>query len=320
MPKLSPSIRVAAGTILVLSLIHTVVWFYLARSVRDSAAATVSESYLFPVACMFALAGLPGVLVAVGLFNAKNWARIAAMTIGALVGFFCAFAMLGIAVLLGGSNLIDSELLLNRADLLSVFAVYLLVFAAAIWWVVLFSRKKVASQFLGERKTAGTSAIKRPSCPPPIALLAWLMIGSSALGTISWPLILGRIPAMLFSHVFSANSSRWIWVVNIIFFLACGIGLLKLQKWSYAGTIALHVFWLISVFISQLDAKYGSYLQTCNDALQIRETYPGLSLPRFPPMVNAVVTALPTLLLIVGLFYYRRSFLQAVANSHQPSA
>src|SRR5262249_22036861 len=146
------------------------------------------------------------------------------------------------------------------------------------------------------------------ACPPPIALLAWLMIVSSALSAVSWPLILGRIPAMLFTHIFSPQASLWIWIANILFFLLCGIGLLKLQHWSYTGTIALHVFWLASPFVSQLSPQYPAYLQNCLSALEIQENYPGLNLLRFPQWISAVITALPTALLIAGLFYYRRSF------------
>lgn len=145
------------------------------------------------------------------------------------------------------------------------------------------------------------------------------MIISSGLSGLSWPLIVGKIPAMLFTHVFSMASSKWIWAANIVLFLVCGIGLLKLQRWSYTGTIALHIFWLVSMFVSQMSPLYDSYLRLCLNALEIPQTYPELSLPRFSPWLTATVSAIPAALLIAGLFYYRRSFLKAAEDSHRSS-
>ena len=120
---------------------------------------------------------------------------------------------------------------------------------------------------------------------------------------------------MLFIHVFSMATSKWIWAANIVFFLICGLGLLKLQRWSYTGTIALHAFWLVSMFVSQMSPFYELYLRLCLNALEIPQTYPELSLPRSSPWLTAIVSAIPTALLIAGLFYYRRSFLKAAAEA-----
>ena len=116
---------------------------------------------------------------------------------------------------------------------------------------------------------------------------------------------------MLFTHVFSMTSSKWIWAANVILFLICGIGLLKLERWSYTSAIVLHAFWLGSMFVSQLTSAYEPYLRTCISALVIPQLYPGLSVPHFSPWLTATVSAIPTALLIAGLFYYRASFLKA---------
>jgi len=116
---------------------------------------------------------------------------------------------------------------------------------------------------------------------------------------------------MLFTHVFSLESSIWIWAANILLFLICGIGLLKLQRWSYTGVIALHAFWLVSLFVSQVSPQFPWYVGSCYAALQLDQKATYFIHFNFPPLISAIATAIPTVLLIAGLFYYRLSFLKA---------
>ncbi|GAC1632637.1 MAG: hypothetical protein NVS9B14_06140 [Candidatus Acidiferrum sp.] len=318
MPKLSLSVPIAAGSLCALSLVHVLFWAYAAITSREAYADTYPYTLLFPVAFAFSVLGLAGIFVGVGIFRARGWARIAALVLAALVGFFCAFAMLVVAGLrfIAASS---PELSLDRSDSRILSLIYLVILLIAVWWIFLFSRQEVAAQFSRGSASTELPTIKRASCPPPIALLAWLMIISGGLSAISWPLILGKIPAMLFTHVFSFGASKWIWIFNILLFLACGVGLLKLQRWSYDGAIFLHVFWLASLFVSQISPNYERYLSTCIAALQADETIGFLHF-KSPQWIAALTTAIPTALLIAGLFYYRRSFLQAVADSrHLPS-
>jgi len=120
---------------------------------------------------------------------------------------------------------------------------------------------------------------------------------------------------MLFTHIFYAPASNWIWAINLILFLACvsafsssGAGATRAPSpFTPSGS---------SVFlVSQLSPVYGSYMRICLNALELPQNYPGLDLLRFPQWISALTTAMPTVLLIAGLFYYRRSFLKAVAES-----
>lgn len=323
MANLSLSVRTAAGSLLVLSVLHILIWAVMAVAAYSVAPATYPTNLLFPVACCFSVAGTFGVVVGVELFRARPWARVAALVIAALVLLFCGLGILILAMILFGLFGIGLGIEVptaNRTYLSGMGVVYLLIFLLAVWWIYVFSRNSVARQFSAASATATQATSRRPSCPPPIALLGWLMIVSSGLSALSWPLILGKIPAMLFIHVFSAATSKWIWAANIVLFIVCGIGLLKLQRWSYTGAIALHVFWLASIFVSQLSPLYEPYLNNCINLLELPQTYPGLSLPHFSPWVTAITSAIPTALLVSGLFYYRRNFLKAVDDSRQSSS
>ncbi|HWZ98066.1 MAG TPA: hypothetical protein VN025_09915 [Candidatus Dormibacteraeota bacterium] len=322
MGQLKPSVRIAASSIFLLSLVHILFWAFLAVVLRKDLPLEFPYNYLIPIFWIIAAAGALGLLVALGIFQARNWARISAIALGVVVAFFCAFGMsVPLLIVFGALPLATLGLDVRlKNDFVRLFVVYFLVFALAVWWIFLFSKKSTVAQFSTNAGSVAPAEPRKPACPPPIALLAWLMIVSGALSGLSWPLILERIPAMLFTHIFSVDASQWIWGVNIALFLACGIGLLKLQSWSYTGTVALHIFWLVSLFASQVSSGYESYMRICLNALEIPQNYPGLNLLRFPQWASALVTAIPTALLIAGLFYYRRSFNQAVADSRHLSA
>ena len=170
MPRLSTSVRIAATSVLLLSVLHTIFWGYMAFSLRAQLPSEFPYNYIFPVMTLFSVIGLIGVFVGLGLFNGRNWARIATLALAAVGAFFCVFA---IAVIFGllfipGST---TELGLHRDDSLRVILIYLLVFLVTVWWIILFSRQSVAAQFASNASSALPSA-KEPACPPPIALLA----------------------------------------------------------------------------------------------------------------------------------------------------
>jgi hypothetical protein len=318
MPSLTPAVRIAATSILLLSVVHIVFWVMLAITMQSEAPNEFPYTYFAPLCGVIASAGFSGVAVGTGILYAKRWARIAALALAALVAFFCAFAILVSAAVIFGplaAGLGVEIPISSKSDLVRLALVYLFIFSLSIWWIFLFSRKRVAEQFYTSAVSVSPAGPKKSACPPPIALLAWLMIVSSALSALSWPLILGRIPAMLFTHIFYAPTSNWIWAINLILFLACGIGLLGLQRWSYTATIALHIFWLVSLLVTQLSPLYENYMRICFDALELPQNYPGLNLLHFPQWPSALATALPTAILIAGLFYYRRGFLKAAAES-----
>ncbi len=323
MPKLSLSVRISAYSICALSFFHVLFWAYLAHSIEGSFLPGFPNFAVAPMLWVFSLVGFIGIAIGVAILSRKSWARVAALVLAALVACFCAFGGLlltpiALRIIGGGFGMAESSE--DRNAYAGLALIYFAILALACWWIYALSRRDAAAQFAQSDSPAANLAAKRLACPPPIALLAWLMVASALLSGASWRLILGKIPAMLFNHIFSNGPSKWIWIVNIVLFLVCGIGLLRLQRWSYTGAIALHVFWLISIFVTQMSANYETYTRTCVDALNLGEAYPVLNRLHFSPWIAATFTALPTSLLIAGIFYYRRSFLQAVRDSHRSPA
>src|SRR5207302_3668036 len=134
-------------------------------------------SYLFGALCVFSAAGLPGIVVGVGLFRSKNSARVAALVLSVLVGCFCAFSILALFIVSFGTLSLGLGVEIpQKSDLLRVGVIYVLIFVVAVWWFIVFSRKSVATQFSSPNRINLQDAPKMSACPPPIALLAWLMI------------------------------------------------------------------------------------------------------------------------------------------------
>ena len=320
MPTLTPAVRIAAGSILSLSLVHIAFWAILALELGRGMPNEFPFNFYVPVFWIISAAGAVGIVIAIELFHAKGRARLAALVLGAVVALFCALGMLAPALLISGAlplAALGIEVpVTGKSDLVRLFVVYLFVFLLAIWWIVLFSRKSTVAQFSSVAPRESSAISVTPACPPPIALLAWLMIASSVLSALSWPLILGRIPAMLFNHIYSLPASRWIWIANILVFVLCGIGLLRLWRWTYSATIGLHVFWLLSLFVSQLSSAYGKYLSQCLTAFEAPYRLSSIHI-HLPPWLSALVTAVPTVLLVAGLFYYRGAFLKAAAETRR---
>src|SRR5215831_4744256 len=104
MPRLPISVRIAATSILLLSLTHIVFWTTAAILAR-SFGLNASPQAILPVGMYFiAAAGFGGVVVAVGIFKARNWARIATLVLGALTAFICALALVILFALIAKPN------------------------------------------------------------------------------------------------------------------------------------------------------------------------------------------------------------------------
>jgi hypothetical protein len=314
MPRLTPAIKIAAGVLLFLSLLHILFFLVGAKIVQGGFPQEPPYTYLSLAMCFIAGGGAAGVIVSVGLFLARNWARIAAIAVAAIVAAFsCLGILLELILMVRPPQIEGFEIRFEGHGALYLVLIYLLIFSIAIWWLFLFSRKTVAAQFSAPGGANIPSTLTKPACPPPIALLAWLMMATSLLCAISWPILLGKIPAMLFTRVYHHPASSWIWAINLLLLAASGVGLLLLKRWSYTAAITLHLFWMISIFVSQLSSSYASYIRECISQLELPEPLGASTLSFLPPWLSAIATALPTALLIAGLFYYRPSFLAAAA-------
>jgi hypothetical protein len=261
-----------------------------------------------------------GIATGIGLLYLRKWARVSVLIWGGLFVFFGVIGMLFIFLMPFPTNPNARGL---PPEAMPEFRLILLVvygppLAIGAWWLFLFSRKSVKSQFTSCVPPADPNVPAKPACPLPISVLAWFYI-TSVLNLLFLPFFPSHVPVMLFGRVLPPTLG---WTVLILSFLAlfvAGVGLLKLQPWSYDLTIGLQLFGLASTVVTVLSPNFKTVMDSF-----MKEFQASLHLPETPFSVGdfsrnydwAAVFGLVIAGAILGmLVYYRPRFLKEAARA-----
>jgi hypothetical protein len=261
----------------------------------------------------FAGLNLFGIFIGVGLLRLKNWARISMLVCSGLTAALCGAGLAFMLFVPFPKSPNDSA---NMEAYIRVGAVliYGLPLATAVWWLILFNRKKTAARFVAAEIGSPVDAsgfpsvlTSRPSLPLPITVLAvFLMLSSLSLIYVFF----ARIPMVLFAHAFRGAAGTGLLIASCLLSATAGIGLLYRKGWSYSLTLGLQVFWLLSGLVTLLSPKYPDLL---------REAMSSMRFPMVPPAeysieqirgISAASLLFPVLIAIL-LLYYRARILQA---------
>ena len=257
-----------------------------------------------------------GIATGIGLLYSRNWARISILIWG---GFSAFFGLIGIPVIYfmrfpptpNTPALTPESMQVVRWILVAVYGFPLLI---GVWWLILFNRKSVKAQFAGILESGDSGLAKKPSCPLPIAVLAWIYV-TAILNLLFLPLFSFRFPVLFFGRVLHGRVSLTLLILSCLAFFVAGVGLLKLKPWGYSLTMGLQFFWVASAAATLLTPNYkvamDSYLKEMQASMHLPET-------QFSPASfsqNYGWTVFLGLLLagaILGmLVYYRPRFLEA---------
>lgn len=251
----------------------------------------------------------------IGLFLLRNWARISALV---LAGFCVFFGAIGVivftvtAVLPQPTSLPPQQMWIFRTVLATIYGVPL---AIGTWWLILFSRKAIKSQFTGPAVPLDPNLPQKPRCPTPVAVLAWLFI--ACVVDIPFLAFIPNVPLLLFGHVIDGHAGRVCFIFMFLLFAVMGIGLLKLKPWSYHLTLGLQFFFLSSGIVTLLSPNFKTISRAL--ILQMENSMPnsGFSLLDYPHYMDwgmgfGLLFALAILVLLV---YYRSRFLELAASA-----
>jgi hypothetical protein len=269
-----------------------------------------------------------GIVTGVGLLHLKNWARISALAWSGITVFFTGFALLLSLVIPmpPPRNAPDFTIYFVCAAL---FLIYGLPCAIGTWWLILFTRKPVVAQFVASipGSLARGSALgpcpslpaapARPGLPVPLAVFATFLVISSPLSILF--LLGSHLPAIFLGVAIRGRASTVFYGLFCLLSLISGIGLFKLQKWSYPLALGIQVFGLvngvISFFSPQLAALQREILSRSTYVSIVPEQYAywsghlrGMSL--FGLLFPAAIVFL--------LVYYRSRFLEACTAKASP--
>jgi len=261
-----------------------------------------------------------GIATGIGLLYLRNWARISVLIWG---GFSVFFGVIGIPIAFltqfppspSSPALPAESMQAVRWILLVTYGIPLLI---GVWWLILFNRKSVKAQFLGARGSTDPDLPRKPACPLPIAVLAWLYI-TSILNLLFLPLLFFRAPIFIFGRLLHGSEGLTVLLLSSLAFFVAGIGLLKLKPWSYSLTIGLQLFWLASTVVSVLAPNYSavmdSYMKEVQASFHLPETHssPFNFTQHFGwIMVGGVLFAVAILGLLIN---YRQRFLEAASRA-----
>ncbi|HEY4979470.1 MAG TPA: hypothetical protein VII25_09920 [Candidatus Acidoferrum sp.] len=313
-PKASASI-IAAGILAILgsllamlSMAVALMGLYLTPAQRDvpafaSSAAAVMFGFLFFVA-------LFGVFTGIGLLRLKNWARISALIWAGVTVFFSSLGVM--TILLIPFPAVPTAPNVNMAAVKAfVAAFYALPILIGIWWLILFNKAAIKAQFTGTTPVASTDTPTRPRCPLPVAIIAGFML-FSVLGLFAMPLMHMPIAMILFGHRIHGEFGSFLFASTTVLYLAAAIGLLRLQRWSYPLSLGLYAFWTLSGVTTFFSPNYPQLMKEIFSEMNLPESSTaGLQLVNSRGF--ALLTLIPTLIIVAILLYYRKRFWEASA-------
>ncbi|HUI73982.1 MAG TPA: hypothetical protein VLX32_03510 [Candidatus Acidoferrum sp.] len=248
----------------------------------------------------------------VGVMRLQRWARISLMVVAGVMLFF---SLTGVAVAIivlfatplpgpPGTKLIVAGILV---------LIYGAPFAIALWWLILFTRPSVVGQFEARRATlppARGIRVKKPGCPLPIAIVAWFSL-MSVLNLLILPFLPFRLPVVLFGHLFRGSAAGVMLLCLAALVVASGIGLLRLQRWSYPVSLGLQLFYMANLLITTLNPSYLAQLRFMLAEMHLPAMPPGF--PDLLPYMRYLGLAglLIPVACAVCLIYSREAFLAA---------
>ena len=261
-----------------------------------------------------------GIASGIGLIYLRKWARISILIWGGLLVFFGAIGI-PIAYLTSFSPTPNAPALpaesmqAVRWILLVIYGMPLLI---GVWWLILFNRKSVKAQFAGAGVSNDPGLPQKPTCPLPIAVLAWFYM-SSILNLLFLPLFSFHFPIFIFGRLLRGGTGWAILISSSLALFVAGIGLLKLKPWSYSLTIGLQLFWLASTVVTLLTPNYkadiDAFMKEIRASMHLPETQ--FSPENFSQNYGwAVILGLVVAGAVLGLLvYYRPRFLEAASRA-----
>ena len=233
--------------------------------------------------CMFAVA-ISGVFIGIGVIRRRNWARISILIWGGFMTFVCLATMVFSFLAFSSIPPLDlpNSTPADVGRVMHLARVFLVVFygvpaGVGIWWLVLFTRKTVATVFANPQAcaqildasgfpqpaTAVASRPSRPTCPVPLAIVAALFI----FGAVSMVVVFafypmgGDVPIFLFGHSFAGTSHRLFLLVLGLLSGVSAIGILRLKPWALNTQIGLQFFGLLNCAATLFSPRYAPVLR-----------------------------------------------------------
>jgi hypothetical protein len=300
------------------------------------AAAAVLMFFMFAVAVF-------GIFVGVGVIRRRNWARISIIIWAAFMTLVCLCVMAFSFVIFSAMPMqLPNTRPDDVANIMAFMKIFFVIFygipaAIGIWWLVLFTRKRVTTAFTNPAALqaatdpsgfpalpdASAAQPKRPSCPLPLAILAGLFIFSG----VCMPLMvlmpsLYQVPFYFFGRILFGLEAKLILAGAGLVLGVCGVGILKLKPWGLHIALAVQGVFFVNGLFTIISPTFQAAVQEAFQKMSQYDAFPGgnpfLSTGFIRP---AMVFGLLFGILILGLLvFFRSRFLEQAAAASAAKA
>ncbi|HXC88400.1 MAG TPA: hypothetical protein VNU23_11470 [Candidatus Cybelea sp.] len=280
-----------------------------------------------------------GIFVGVGIVRRRSWARISILVWGGIMAvvsliaipvlFFIFSAMPGMM-----PNQADAAPLISVMKWISVLF-YGIPLGVGIWWLVLFTRPRIAAAFSRPagltpytptmdvsgfplpQPTATASRSRKPACPLPLMILAGFLI-FSAFSMVLFVLVPvpGAMPFFFFGHFYSGLTAKVILGLLGLLFGAAGVGMFKLKPWALDTILVLQCVFLINGIMSVRNPRFLVVMQEAMERADAENSaFAGGNLFLTGSFFQAIMifSLIFSAALIALLIFYRSRFLEAAS-------
>jgi hypothetical protein len=227
------------GLVLLLMAI-LLLWLSGNPSFRSDAGGALSMKFIALLSGIYGVCGALGIATAIGVFTARNWARIVTLVAGGFLVFIGAVTTFAMAVipLPSPPNVSDAQMHSMR---MAMSAFWMCIALIGVWWLVLFTRSRIVEMF----KSESVGVVSERLRPLSITIIGGLFVFAGSIGFLFQFVM--RTPTILLGVVVQGNAALFFNLFLTAVYLLLGIGLLRLDRRAYLGTLGLFTFGGINV-------------------------------------------------------------------------
>lgn len=287
----------------------------------------------FIIPIVYALLAAWGIATGVGILRLRPWARISIIVMSSLTIFFVVCGALGlmlVPMLLSQNPEIPAAA--ARMAVLVGIATMLVPLAVAIWWVVLFTRKRVVLEFAthgaaavstieSDAVLAGTalplaiSAPTRPPIPTSIRVIAIIVVACAPFALVSLPLaIRAHLPTIILGFWMTGWAAPAYLVISVAIQIVFSIAILRRRFRALDGLIAYLLFAVLNALLFVISPARNAFFDVIT---RTQTSTPGMDpeiMVRFMKTAMPIMVALSVLLFAVALYFLftrRKAFREA---------
>jgi hypothetical protein len=275
-----------------------------------------------------------GAFSGVGLIRFRNWARISVLIWAGVTAPICLLVIAMMAFIPLPTP--QDSLVTSTMIRLMIVIFYGGPLAIAVWWLILFTRPRIAAQF----KVAASGAsgdpftaipvtaesldangvpvtyavpapLPAPGFPVPIIVLACFFL-LSALSIFF--IFFMHMPAMVFGHAFTGLTGSVVYATWCLLYAIAGVGMLRRVPWAYSVAIGVQILGIVSGIMTLLSPNFDDVMRRAMSSMKM----PAPDVYQIQSMTHlrgfSFIGLLFPLAILGMLAYYRPQFLRACAS------